>query len=280
MDITVIAIYAGVGFVAGVMAGLFGIGGGVILVPTLYYTFLFLGYQPELVMTIAVATSLAIIIVNGFSATVTHLRCGHMNLREVAPMAIGGMIGAVLVTVLVLKISGDTVRRAFGIFEILLAIQFLTSRPKSKSADKPDENTPTDHQTPVPQPVSVSKFLIIGLLSGLVAGTFGVGGGVIAVPALVLMLGFEYTRGVGISSGMVAACALAGAVSYAFMGYGLPGLPATALGYVDLLAAAIVAPLGIVGANIGAKLTVRLDETLMKRLFAVALLLIGLRMVF
>lgn len=271
MDYSVIIIFAAVGFLAGVMAGLFGIGGGVILVPVLYYTFRFIGYEPQLLMTLAVATSLAIIIVNGISATVTHLRCGHMKIGEVAPMAIGGMIGAIMVTVLVLKIPGETVRRAFGVFEIILAAQFALSKPKSKSVSD-------GAQSATDRGISVPNFLLIGLASGLVAGAFGVGGGVIAVPAMVLLLGLEYTRGVGISSGMVAACALAGSASYAIIGYGLPGLPDTAVGYVDLLAAAIVAPLGVVGANIGAKLTVRLNETLMKRMFAAALLLIGLRM--
>ena len=127
--------------------------------------------------------------------------------------------------------------------------------------------------------VRASIFLAIGSLAGLVAGAFGGGGGIIAVPALVLLMKLPYKQAVGISSGMVAGSALAGAASYARWGFGLAYLPPTAIGYVDLLAAGLIAPTGMIGAIIGAKLTTRIDVLLMKRLFAAILLLIGLRMV-
>jgi len=254
------------GSVAGLLAGLLGIGGGIILVPLFLWAFPLAGIDPEVVVHTAFGTSLAIIIPTAVSSTLGHRKRGNVEWHQVVWLAAGGMVGAFAGGALAATLSGVWLRGLFGVMQILVALKLYLFHP----------HLPPERSGRVPP----SQLLAVGLAGGTFSAFFGVGGGVIAVPLMVLVLQLPIHLAVGNSSALIVFSSFAGTLSYILNGYNLPNLPPFSLGYVNQLVALAVAPFTILFARLGVRLASRVSHARLVKIFSLVLLLVGLRMIF
>jgi len=248
------------GAAAGLLAGLFGVGGGLIIVPVLVFAFTAQGFDVELLTHMAVGTSLASIIFTSLSSAYAHHKKGALNMSVVRPMAFGTIVGSALGAWTAEAISGPMLQKIIGVFALLMAVQIaLDLRPKA-SGGLPGRN----------------GLGAAGGVIGWAAAIFGIGGGSLSVPFL-LWRGQTMQQAVAVSAACGLPIALSGAVSFATLGSKASGLPDWSLGYIYLPALLGIALLSVPFAKLGANLAHRLPQLLLKRLFALLLLCVGLK---
>jgi len=253
------------GSAAGLLAGLLGIGGGIILVPLFLWVFPLVGFDPQVVVHAAFGTSLAIIIPTALSSTLGHRKRGNVEWHQVLWLSAGGAAGAFAGGALAANLSGVWLKGLFGLMQILVALKLFLFHP----------HLPPERSDRVPPWLLV----LVGLIGGTFSAFFGVGGGVIAVPLMVIVLQLPIHLAVGNSSALIVVSSLAGTLSYIMHGWHLPNLPPLSLGYVNLLVAAAVAPFTILFARLGVRLASRVSHDRLVQIFSLLLLLVGLRMV-
>lgn len=253
-------VYLALGACAGLLAGLLGVGGGLVLVAALVWLLPAQGVPALHAMHVALATSLASIVLTGLSSTrAHHLRGSVMwpSVRWLVPgLLLGGLLGAALATTL----SGATLRWVVAVFCYLAAIQLALGGVRG-TAD--GATAPTG-----------AGLTAAGLGIGAVSAVVGIGGGSLTVPLLV-WLGAAPVRAVGTSSACGVAIALASAAGYIGLGPPAGTLPPGSVGYVYLPAAAGIALASILAAPWGTRLAHRLGGGALKRVFAVFLVLAG-----
>lgn len=251
------------GAVAGLLAGLFGIGGGMIMVPALALVLPGMGVPDAVVMHVALGTSLAVIATTSISSTLTHHRRGGVRwdvLRWFAPgLAVGAAIGAFVADAL----PGLALRRLVGVSSLLIALQMALDYKFGALARM---------QAPRPPELGAAS-TVIGLLSSLI----GIGGGSLTGPYLALR-GFELRQSVGTAAAGGIPIAWAGAAGYILAGWGKTGVPEPALGYVSLGAFVALAAVGTLVAPLGARLAHRMSPRRLQLAFAFMLLCVGLEM--
>jgi uncharacterized protein len=262
-SLEIIALFLLLGSLAGFLAGLLGIGGGIILIPLFLWTFQSIGMAPEIIVHLAFGTSLAIIIPTAISSTLGHRRRGNVAWRAVGWMAISGVLGVGLGSTLAANLSGPLLRGLFGLMQIGVALKMF-HQPRLP---------PEESENPPP-----FRLLLVGFAVGAFSAFFGVGGGVVAVPMMIILLRFPIHLAVGSSSGLMMVSSLFGTASYIFHGWNLALLPPYSWGYVNWLVAAIIAPLTIMCARYGVRAASRLPQDRLMKIFAVFVMLIGLEM--
>jgi uncharacterized protein len=252
--------YLALGAFAGVLAGLLGVGGGLVIVAALAWLLPLQGIADEHVMHAALGTSLATIILTGLSSTRSHHRRGSVmwpSVRWLVPgLLIGGLAGALVAT----RIDGDLLRYGVAAFCLLAAAQLAFGQPRAGGS----------HEAPPDSPLLAAAGLVIGVVSAIV----GIGGGSMTVPLLV-WLGSPPVRAVGTSAACGVAIGLASATGYALRGPATGGMPPGSLGFVYLPAAAGVAAASVLFAPWGARLAHRLSGRALKRVFAGLLVAVG-----
>jgi hypothetical protein len=264
ISLPVLLLFVLVGSLAGFLAGLLGIGGGIILVPLFLWAFRAAGFAPEIIVHAAFGTSLAIIIPTAVSSAVGHRKRGNVDWHQVLRMAGGSVAGVAAGSSLAAGLSGDVLKGLFGLMQIATGARMFLHRPHLP----PEE--PGFHP--------LGRLLLCGFVVGAFSSFFGIGGGVVAVPLMVILLRQPIHLAVGNSSGLMVISALFGTASYVLHGWGLPQLPAFSLGYVNLLVAALIAPLTIVFARLGVRVAARLPHAKLVRGFAVFLIATGIWM--
>ena len=258
-DIWVLVVaMAATGAFAGLIAGLFGIGGGIVMVPAMYYAFQALGYDDPRIMQVAVGTSLAVIIATSLRSVTAHAKHGAVDfavLRGWAPwIVVGTLIGSRIAHLL----PGVFLTGLFGGMAILLSAQFFFGRPDWKLA----EDLPRG-------PVRWGLGGTIGILSALM----GIGGGVFGV-TLMTLCGKSIHRAVATAAGFGVAIGVPGAIGFIVNGWGQDAVPMS-LGYVNLPGFALLAGCAFFVAPLGARLAHALPERTLKRCFAVGLVIVG-----
>lgn len=253
---------AAAGLLAGFAGGLFGIGGGVVVVPALFYVFTQLGVDESVRMHVAVGTSLATIISTSWRSLAAHTKAGAVDfavLKSWGPwITLGALLGAVLAGIA----DTQALLIVFGAGLLLIAVQMGLSNPNWRLfADLPG---------------GVARAGIAGGL-GLLSAMMGIGGGAIGVTVMTLC-GRPIHQAVATASGFGAAIALPAALGYIVMGWGREGLPPWSAGFVNLPGFAVVALLTAITAPIGARLAHRLPQRALKRAFAVFLALTAANM--
>ena len=258
-----ILIYISVGAVAGLMAGLLGVGGGLIMVPALLYAFRHAGFDESLVLHLALGTSLAIIIFNAISSIRAHHKRGavHWNLFiQLTPgIVIGSFIGAAIADHL------DTTRlqQLFGVFAIVVGIQMLSAAKAEGRFNLPGQAGQT----------------VAGTLIGAISALVGIGGGSMTVPYLTACR-VVVREAVATSSACGLPIAIASTLGYLWIGWNNPLLPAYSSGYIHWPALVIVSIAGVFLAPVGAHLAHTLPTALLKRIFGVLLMVVGSRMLY
>lgn len=248
-----------VGLFAGFLGGLFGIGGGIVIVPALYAVFGFLDVPEESRIKLAVGTSLATIIITSFRSVTSHMKHGAVDLdllRAWAPwIGLGSILGALSAR----WIPGDALTLIFALGALAVAIRkgFFPTR----------EQDDASMLAPVPGgavPAAIGGG--IGVLSALM----GIGGGVLGVIALT-SYGRTIHQAIATAAGFGLAIAVPGTIGFIISGQGAPGLPVLSLGFVSLPAFVLIAAMTFLTVPLGAALAHRLDKTVLNRVFALYL---------
>ena len=264
--ITTLFLFVVLGSLAGFLAGLLGIGGGIILVPLFLWAFASAGFSPEILVHTAFGTSLAIIIPTAFSSTLGHRKRGNVEWHQVFYLCLGGFLGAISGAWFASLLSGDWLKGLFGVMQILVALQMIIFNPR----------LPPERSDSVP----LLPLIAVGFSGGVFSAFFGVGGGVIAVPLMVIALSFPIHLAVGNSSALIVISSLSGALSYIYHGWGSILLPPFSLGYVNCLVFLLVAPFTIGMARLGVRVASRTAHDKLIKIFAVLLVLVGMRMIY
>jgi uncharacterized membrane protein YfcA len=252
------------GAFAGLLAGLLGVGGGIIIVPILFHLFIGFGIDTAVAMPLAVGTSLSTIVLTSLVSARKHYAKGGVDTALVKtwllPVLIGVLIGSIAPTL----IDGAKVKGVFGVMLALVSLHMLASsyRPLQLLDHLPN------------MPVQRLLAVLVGGLSALL----GIGGGTLMVPLLTL-LAFPIHRAVSTAAVFGLIISVPATLLYVASGWDVPDLPPLTTGYVNWAAFAILVPMTIWFAPLGVKLAYRLNVPQLKRAFAVFLLLVGAKMV-
>lgn len=255
-------IYLILGIVAGLMAGLLGIGGGLIIVPVLAFTFVARQFEPRLEMHLAVATSLASVVFTAVSSAWAHHRRGAVRWDVVRGLAPGIAMGALASGWLARYLSSDALKVMFGVFACVAAINLAR-----------DQSPLRQRELPGPGGITVAG-AVIGAVSTLV----GIGGGTMTVPFLAWCR-LDMRTAVGSSAACGFPIAVAGTLAMMLAGWDEPDLPVGATGYVYWPAALVVALASIFAAPLGARLAHELPVRTLRRVFAVLLIVVGMKLI-
>jgi uncharacterized membrane protein YfcA len=252
----------GAGLFAGFVGGLFGIGGGAVVVPALYVLFTALGVDESVRMHVAVGTSLSTIIATSWRSLTAHRQAGAVDFDVLKRWGPWIMIGAIAGAAMAGAASTEALLLVFGFGLLLIAAQMgFGSANWRLFRDLPH---------------GIWRAVIAGGI-GLFSALMGIGGGAFGVTVLTLS-GRPIHQAVATASGFGAAIALPAALGYVIAGWGREGLPPWSLGFVSLPGFLVLAALTAITAPIGARLAHRLPQLALKRAFAVFLALVAINM--
>ena len=257
-----LAIYLAAGALAGLLAGLLGIGGGLVLVPILSSVFLIYLDTPYIVH-IAIATSLATILVTSLGSVWSHHRHGAVNWRLISVMVLGVSVGGFLGGWSGQFFATAILAIMFGLLEILVALQLLMGKQ------------------PPPQRNLPGKLGLNGWGGGIgwLSSLLGVGGGSMLTPYFVFH-NMTMRQAIATSSALAWPIALMGTIAYMISGWWVPDLPDYTLGFIYWPALLAIVSASTVMAFFGAKLTHNMPIKFLKQAFAIRLLLLGIKMLF
>lgn len=249
------------GLTAGLSAGMFGIGGGVLIVPVLSWIFARQAFDAQLLMLMAIATSLATAFFTSAMSAFSHHRQGNIDWRIVRRLALGMLLGAVSGAMVAKWLDARFLRWFFIAYLSYASLKM--ARPARDIPSRIDASLTVD--------------FVMSNLIGVIASLLGIGGGTMTVPYM-LRRGFTMKQAVAISSACAMPIAWAGACSYVWLGWQLSNLPPGSLGYVYLPAFTGIVVCSMISAPWGAKLAHVLPAKQLKRYFSVVMILIALKM--
>lgn len=256
------AAYLLVGACAGLLAGLLGIGGGVVLVPALAYAYTFQGLPESSLMHLAIGTSLAAIVPTAVSSTLAHHRHDAVRWDLVSALVWGLVPGAIAGSLAARLVPGVWLARGFGVFVACVALQLFWNA-----------STPSG-QRPLPGRLGLT---LGGLVIGMLSALLGIGGGSITVPWLGYC-GVDMRRAVATSAACGLFLGVVGAAGFLATGWTARDLPPGATGYIYWPALGGVVLASVTFAPLGARLAHRLPVRVLKRAFAVVLIGVGINM--
>ena len=259
--IFIVTVMAASAVIVGFMAGLFGIGGGLIMVPVLFYVFSFVGIERTFVMHLAVGTSFSIIIPNSIISTITHMKFKAVDFSIVKTFGVFVAIGVVLGTIFAVSLKTSSLILFFSIMTMLFAIYFLIEKEKTDS---------------VPRKINLIYRVICGFLSGFLSAPMGIGGGVFNTP-IFKMFGYPINIAIGSSAAIGFMIALVGAVGFAVSGSYFNINAPLSLGFVNVPAFLIFVPITTFMAKIGAETVHKVDKKLIFKLFGIYLFIVACR---
>lgn len=249
-----------IGLVAGILAGLLGIGGGLVIVPALTFLLTLRQVDENIAVPVAVATSLATMLLTAASAVWFHYRRGAVDWPTIARLGSGVAVGAAAGGWLATIISGEVLARVFALIAALIGLRMIVA-----TAPKPASREPFPRLWWLAGPV-------IGAASALV----GIGGGTFNVPYLARN-GYTMVRAVANASACGWPIALAGSIVFALLAPAGPG-PGQQLGYIWIPAMLVVGVGGLAAAPLGVALAHRLPAAGLRRVFGGVLILVAVRM--
>lgn len=252
------------GVFAGILAGLLGVGGGIVIVPMLYHVFTLYGVGPNVAMPLSVGTSLSTIVLTSWVSARNHHRRGGVDETVVRQWFVPVLFGVAMGTLIAHFISGTLLKTLFGVLLLLVSVHMLASTRYSVTIF-----------SSLPARVIQS---ILGVVMGTISAMLGIGGGTIMVPMLTLF-SFPIHRAVATASVFGLIISIPATLGYIYSGWGVAGLPIGSTGYVNWLAFASLVPATMLCAPLGVKLAYRLNVIQLKRAFAVFLLIVGIKMV-
>ncbi|MBR1092010.1 sulfite exporter TauE/SafE family protein [Bradyrhizobium manausense] len=245
----------------GILAGLFGVGGGTVVVPVLYEVFKLYGVPEDTLMPLCIGTSLAVIVPTSISSFLGHYRKGAVDMtvlqRWLLPISIGVLLGVFTSSFA----KPSLFKEVFIVVCLLLAVRLFTNKEKWRLSEH------------LPGRTAMASY---GLLIGSSASLMGIGGGLVGNVVLTLY-SFPIHSAVATASGIGLIVSIPGALGYVVSGWGQPGLPPLSAGYVSIIGFALLTPLSLLTVRHGVKLAHRMSKREMELALATYLLLISLR---
>jgi uncharacterized membrane protein YfcA len=257
--LSVLAISAAV---AGFMAGLLGVGGGIIMVPALYYAFTVLDFELVTRMHLAVGTSLAIIIPTSIISTKTHMEYDAVDFKMVKSFGIFILIGVIAGTFLAVNLKTPTLVLFFSIFAFMVGLFFIFLREKL-----------------VENPKTISEIVknISGIVIGFISVPLGIGGGSLMVPFM-RTFGYDIRKSIGTAAAVGFLISLSGTITMIMGGKIIDNINTPfSVGYINLLGFAVFVPVTMIMARLGAKAVYKIDKKLLSKIFGTFLLIVSIR---
>jgi uncharacterized membrane protein YfcA len=260
--IFILTVMAASAVATGFMAGFFGIGGGLIMVPILFYIFSFTGIERAFIMHLALGTSFSIIIPTSIISTMTHMKFKAVDFSIVKTFGVFVAIGVVFGTVFAISLKTSSLVLFFSIMTMLFSLYFFTAKEKID---------------PTPRKINLIYRVICGFLSGFLSAPMGIAGGVINTPVL-KMFGYPIKVAIGCSAAVGFIIALIGAIGFAVSGSYLNINVPLSLGFVNIPSFLIFVPITMFMAKIGAKTVHKFDKKLIGKLFGVYLFIVSCKL--
>ena len=248
--------------VAGFMAGLLGVGGGIIMVPALYYAFTILDFELVTRMHLSVGTSLAIIIPTSIISTKTHMEYDAVDFKMVKSFGIFILIGVIGGTFLAVNLKTSSLVLFFSIFAFIVGLFFIFLREKL-----------------VNNPKQISNIVknISGTFIGFISVPLGIGGGSLMVPFM-RTFGYDIRKSIGTAAAVGFLIALSGTITMVSGGKIIDNVNTPySIGYINLLGFLVFVPVTMVMARLGAKAVYKIDKKLLSKIFGAFLLIVSIR---
>ena len=248
--------------VAGFMAGLLGVGGGIIMVPALYYAFTVLDFELATRMHLAVGTSLAIIIPTSIISTKTHMEYDAVDFKMVKSFGIFILLGVIAGTFLAVNLKTPTLVLFFSIFSFMVGLFFIFLREKL-----------------VENPKTISDVVknISGIIIGFISVPLGIGGGSLMVPFM-RTFGYDIRKSIGTAAAVGFLISLSGTITMIMGGKIIDNINTPfSVGYINLLGFAVFVPVTMIMARLGVKAVYKIDKKLLSKIFGTFLLIVSIR---
>lgn len=250
------------GVIGGLIAGLFGVGGGIVIVPILFWIFTSLSFPNEILMHMAIGSSLATIIPTSISSARAHYHRGSIEIDIIKKWAPGIFLGAIIGGLSGNYFSVNELKYLFASIAFFVALNMFFKEhlrlgnclPKSRLLN-----------------------IVISSLIGFVSSLMGVGAGTIGVPTLVA-LSVPIHKAIGTAAALGLFIAVPATLGLAFSGFNVPNRPPMSIGYVNLIAFFIMFPLTVFFAPIGVKFAHRINQRLLKIIFGIFLIITSVKM--
>lgn len=250
------------GVIGGLIAGLFGVGGGIVIVPILFWIFTSLSFPNEILMHMAIGSSLATIIPTSISSARAHYHRGSIEIEIIKKWAPGIFLGAIIGGLSGNYFSVNELKYLFASIAFFVALNMFFKEhlrlgnclPKSRLLN-----------------------IVISSLIGFVSSLMGVGAGTIGVPTLVA-LSVPIHKAIGTAAALGLFIAVPATLGLAFSGFNVPNRPPMSIGYVNLIAFFIMFPLTVFFAPIGVKFAHRINQRLLKIIFGIFLIITSVKM--
>ena len=260
--INLIVVLALAASVAGFMAGLLGVGGGIIMVPALYYAFTVLDFDIVTRMHLSVGTSLAIIIPTSIISTKTHMEYDAVDFKMIKSFGIFILLGVITGTFLAVSLKTPTLVLFFSIFSLMVGLFFIFLREQL-----------------VENPKKISNFIknISGLLIGFISVPLGIGGGSLMVPFM-RTFGYDLRKSIGTAAAVGFLIATSGTITMIIGGNLIDNINTPfSVGYINLLGFAVFVPVTMITARLGAKTVYKINKKILSKIFGTFLIVVSIR---
>ena len=251
--------------VAGFMAGLLGVGGGIIMVPALYYAFTVLDFDIVTRMHLSVGTSLAIIIPTSIISTKTHMEYDAVDFKMVKSFGIYILLGVIAGTFLAVNLKTPALVLFFSIFAFIVGIFFIFVRERLMD-----------------NPKKISDLIknISGVIIGFISVPLGIGGGSLMVPFM-RTFGYDIRKSIGTAAAVGFLIALSGTLTMITGGELINNVTSPfSLGYINLLGFIVFVPVTMIMARFGAKAVYKIDKKILSKIFGTFLIIVSIRSFF
>ena len=247
---------------AGFMAGLLGVGGGIVMVPALYYAFTVLDFDIVTRMHLSVGTSLAIIIPTSIISTMTHKEYDAVDFKMVRSFGVFILAGVIGGTFLAVNLKTPALVLFFSIFALMVGLFFIFLR--EKLVDNPKQ-------------ISAIVKNISGVIIGFISVPLGIGGGSLMVPFM-RTFGYDIRKSIGTAAAVGFLIAVTGTITMITGGKIIDNVNTPySVGYINLLGFTVFVPVTMVMARIGAKVVHKIDKKLLSKIFGIFLILVSIR---
>ena len=260
-----LAVLAIAAAVAGFMAGLLGVGGGIIMVPALYYAFTVLDFDIVTRMHLSVGTSLAIIIPTSIISTKTHMEYDAVDFKMVKSFGIFILLGVIAGTFLAVSLKTPALVLFFSVFAFIVGLFFIFVREKLM------EN---------PKKISDLVKNISGIMIGFISVPLGIGGGSLMVPFM-RTFGYDIRKSIGTAAAVGFLIAASGTITMITGGKIIDNISTPfSIGYINLLGFIVFVPVTMIMARIGAKAVYKINKKLLSKIFGTFLIIVSIRSFF
>ena len=260
--INLLVVLAAAAAVAGFMAGLLGVGGGIIMVPALYYAFTVLDFDILTRMHLSVGTSLAIIIPTSIISTKTHMEYDAVDFKMVKSFGIFILFGVIAGTFLAVNLKTPALVLFFSIFAFIVGVFFIFVRENLMENPKKLLNLTKN---------------VSGMLIGFISVPLGIGGGSLMVPFM-RTFGYDIRKSIGTAAAVGFLIAVTGTITMIIGGKIIDNVNTPfSIGYINLLGFIVFVPVTMIMARLGAKAVYRIDKKLLSKIFGTFLILVSVR---